>query len=362
MDQSEPPAKLSAYPLVIGVDVPHDTAAGVGAVANAGGVPSIQSGADASKPAAGTVGRVYVSTDLKLIRLDNGTAWDTVAVSNWADLAGKPATFPPSAHASSHHSGGSDALSLGSIAGTLTDAQHGNRSGGSLHAAATTSTAGFMSAADKAKLDGIQAGAEVNQNAFSNILVGGTTVAADTKTDTVEFVAGANIQLTPDAANDKITFAVTGVVVNAGATPSIQAGTIASRPVASTAGRVYFSTDEKRIYRDDGTAWQQFSFAPPVTQAQMDQSEPPAKLSAYPLVLGTDTNTTIPSLSVTGDLMVGGKLKLAVSTSAPPAATAADEGKLWLQTGSGTAKSKLFVCMQKVGTSVYEWVQVAVSN
>lgn len=47
----------------------------------------------------------------------------------------------------------------------------------------------------------------VNQNAFSNIKVGSTTVAADTTTDTVEFV-GSNITITPDATNDKVTFAV----------------------------------------------------------------------------------------------------------------------------------------------------------
>lgn len=34
---------------------------------------------------------------------------------------------------------------------------HGNQAGGTLHAEATTSTAGFMSAADKLKLDGIEA-------------------------------------------------------------------------------------------------------------------------------------------------------------------------------------------------------------
>lgn len=49
--------------------------------------------------------------------------------------------------------------------------------------------------------------AEKNQNAFSNIKVGSTTVAADTTTDTVEFAAGSNITLTPDATNDKITIA-----------------------------------------------------------------------------------------------------------------------------------------------------------
>lgn len=49
--------------------------------------------------------------------------------------------------------------------------------------------------------------AEKNQNAFSNITVGSTTVAADTATDTVTFV-GSNVTITPDATNDKITFAV----------------------------------------------------------------------------------------------------------------------------------------------------------
>jgi Phage tail fibre repeat len=81
-------------------------------------------------------------------------------------------------------------------------------SGGSAHAVATPTTAGFMSAADKAKLDGIQSGAEVNQNAFSNIKVGATTIAADSETDTLELVAGTGITLTPDATNDKVTLAV----------------------------------------------------------------------------------------------------------------------------------------------------------
>ena len=70
---------------------------------------------------------------------------------------------------------------------------------------ATTSAKGLMSASDKTKLNGIASGAEVNQNAFSNIKVGSTTVVADAKTDTLEFVAGDNVILTPDATNDKIT-------------------------------------------------------------------------------------------------------------------------------------------------------------
>lgn len=52
----------------------------------------------------------------------------------------------------------------------------------------------------------------VNQNAFSNVKVGSTTVAADTTTDTIELVAGSNVTITPDATNDKITIAATDTV------------------------------------------------------------------------------------------------------------------------------------------------------
>lgn len=49
--------------------------------------------------------------------------------------------------------------------------------------------------------------AQANQNAFSNVKVGTTTIAADTTTDTLELV-GSNVTITPDATNDKVTIAV----------------------------------------------------------------------------------------------------------------------------------------------------------
>lgn len=73
----------------------------------------------------------------------------------------------------------------------------------------TNQTNKFVTAAEKTKLAGIATGAEVNQNAFSNVKVGSTTVAADSKTDTLELVAGSNVTLTPDATNDKVTIAAT---------------------------------------------------------------------------------------------------------------------------------------------------------
>lgn len=65
---------------------------------------------------------------------------------------------------------------------------------------------------EKNKLSGIASGAEVNQNAFSNIVVGSTTISADAKTDTLTVVAGSNVTITPDATNDKITIAATDTV------------------------------------------------------------------------------------------------------------------------------------------------------
>lgn len=86
--------------------------------------------------------------------------------------------------------------------------------------AATSSAQGAMSAEEKSKLSGIATGAEVNQDAFSNIKVGQTTIAADTATDTLELVAGDNVTLTPDATNDKVTIEATDTTYSSKAAAS----------------------------------------------------------------------------------------------------------------------------------------------
>ena len=78
---------------------------------------------------------------------------------------------------------------------------------GHVHAVATQSSDGFMSNADKTKLDSIATNAEVNQNAFANVTVGSVTIQADGKQDTLTFQAGPGISITPDATNDKVTIA-----------------------------------------------------------------------------------------------------------------------------------------------------------
>lgn len=65
---------------------------------------------------------------------------------------------------------------------------------------------------EKNKLSGIASGAEVNQNAFSNVKVGNTTIQADSKTDTLTLDGGTNITVTPDATNDTVTIATSAQV------------------------------------------------------------------------------------------------------------------------------------------------------
>lgn len=69
----------------------------------------------------------------------------------------------------------------------------------------------LMTTSERTKLASVTAGAEPNQNAFSVIKVGTTNIAADSKTDTLELAAGSGITLTPDASGDKVTMAETYV-------------------------------------------------------------------------------------------------------------------------------------------------------
>ena len=74
----------------------------------------------------------------------------------------------------------------------------------------------YLTSAERTKLTGIATGAEVNQNAFSNVAVSGqTTVAADAKTDTLTLVAGTGVTLTTDAGADSITITNSATGANA---------------------------------------------------------------------------------------------------------------------------------------------------
>ena len=54
--------------------------------------------------------------------------------------------------------------------------------------------------------------AQPNQNAFSNVVVNGATISADSETDTLTLVAGSNVTITPNATGDSITISSANTV------------------------------------------------------------------------------------------------------------------------------------------------------
>lgn len=81
-------------------------------------------------------------------------------------------------------------------------------------AEATQTQHGLMSAADKVKLDGVEAGAEVNQNAFAKVVAAGTTITAGSKSASFEVAAGTNVTVSGNASTGKITIAATDTTYN----------------------------------------------------------------------------------------------------------------------------------------------------
>lgn len=77
------------------------------------GVDVVMRGTLASRPAASVNGRLYFVADASSERLtrDNGTTWDDIE-ADWDFVTGKPTTFAPSAHATSHQHGGSDEVAV----------------------------------------------------------------------------------------------------------------------------------------------------------------------------------------------------------------------------------------------------------
>jgi hypothetical protein len=77
---------------------------------------------------------------------------------------------------------------------------------------ASTSVDGKMSKEQVTKLESIENGAEVNQNAFSTISAGGTLIYADTKTDTLHVSGGTGISVTGNAGADQMTISVDSTI------------------------------------------------------------------------------------------------------------------------------------------------------
>lgn len=139
----------------------------------------------------------------------NHTGTQTLAtISDAGTMAGEDAAD----YAKIADLGNAAALNVGTTAGTVAAGDH-------THAAATTSDAGFMSAADKTKLNGIEAGAQAN----TVTSVAGNTGAV-TAQNLKDAVASSFMQTVMDDANASAARTTLGAQAALGFTP-VQQGT-----------------------------------------------------------------------------------------------------------------------------------------
>lgn len=115
----------------------------------------------------------------------------------------------------------------------------------------------FLTSAEKNKLTGIQAGAEVNQNAFSNLdIISGTTTStltAGSKTDTFKIKSGTGITLNVNKATNEVTInGVNQYVHPAAHSPSIITQDASNRFVSDSQINTWNSKMDRLSYQSAG--------------------------------------------------------------------------------------------------------------
>ena len=179
----------------------------------------------------------------------------------------------------------------------------------------------------------------VNQNAFSNVKVGDTTIAADTTTDTLTLVAGSNVTITPDATNDKITIAATNTtysLVGANGTSGlVKNGSSVTSSSGYTACPIISGVP---YYKDTNSTYSLSSFGVNATaaelnfmdgvtsnvQTQLDGKAPSSHShSSYVAITGAQSIAGVKTFSdgitigSAGGLTIDGVIKLANGINAP---------------------------------------------
>ena len=134
------------------------------------------------------------------------------------------------------------------------------------------------------------ADAEKNQNAFSNIIAGSTTIAANSSTDSLTIAAGSNIIITPDEADGKITIAATDTTYSAGEGVAFSGTTISNAGVravsaGSTNGTIKVNTNgvdtEVAIKGLGSAAYAQKGMANGVAELDAAGKVPSSQLPSY---------------------------------------------------------------------------------
>ena len=211
-------------------------------------------------------------------------------------------------------------INAGTIpAAVFTDTSHGDRAGGTLHAAATQSVAGFMSAADKTKLDGLTQGATtflgLTDTPSSYATHGLKLVRVNAGASALEFVDGSSVYLAASlkGAANGVAELDAGGKVPAAQLPSyvddvLEYANAGSFPGTGESGKIYVAADTSNIYRWSGSAYINIS-------ASAGTADEATKLSTPRTIEATGDATW--SVSFDGSANVSGTLTLAtVATGA----------------------------------------------
>jgi len=129
----------------------------------------------------------------------------------------------------------------------------------------------------------------------------------------------------------------------------IRSGLDASKPAASIAGRFYWATDTKILYRDTGSAWEETARAEAETRlAQLSEK-------SHDSLTGV---TPSQHHAKTGNYEVYG---LTEEVAALPGAAAGNLGRFMRERTAAGQVTKLYVCVQNAADG-YEWIQLGIST
>ncbi len=222
-------------------------------VVNAGGAESIQRGADASKPAPGTVGRFYVADDVYTMYVDTGSTWARIQPQITGDV-----TVPAGSSTATLVNTG---VTAGTYTKTTVDAK------GRVISATNATTSDIAEGTNLYYTNARASAAAPVQSVF------GRTGAVVLQSSDVTAVLG----YTPENAANKGAANGYASLDSGGKVPSAQLPSFVddvleyintgSFPVTGESGKIYVALDTNKTYRWGGSIYVEISAAPGSTDA-----------------------------------------------------------------------------------------------
>lgn len=248
----------------------------------------------AAFPATGAAGKIYVALDTGKAYRWGGSAYAEISAGDWATISNKPSTFAPSAHAASHASGGSDAVTL-----------------------AVSQVTGLQTALDgRAAASHTHSGADITSGTIAAARLPATVVQRDATTGTVELSApevpsGINagdlniLGISYDASSVFGVFGDGQVSVSGTLTAAALSGSISGSDISTgtiSAARLGSGTASASTYLRGDQSWAAIAIATVSgLQTALDAKAAYAQVSTYAAMIALGTPAVLTTVKVTAD-------------------------------------------------------------